>query len=297
MRALWERWQRFWFHEVDPRRLAMLRIGFALLALWTYLPMLTELDWMLGDPGSFSVDSRLEHWTDSRWGLYANPLWQIRDLAVIQGLFGLSLVALVCVGLGLGTRVAFPIAWILLASAMNRNPVWSDGSDAVLRVFGFYMLFMPLGRAWSVDAWIRERYGLFPKLKSPSKWPLRLFQIQVCVLYVKTGVIKATQPIWRDGDAVWHAMSAEPYWRFDASWFFQQEWFWWFTVAATYGTLVFEIGYPLMFLRRARTWMLLAGLALHLGIFVFLSLGGFSEAILWTYLAFWVPAFMRRDRR
>ena len=32
------------------------------------------------------------------------------------------------------------------------------------------------------------------------------------------------------------------------------------------------------------------------GIFTFLSLGGFSEAILWTYLAFWTPAFMRRSK-
>jgi hypothetical protein len=291
MKRAWAAWLGWWFDGVDPRRLAMLRIGYALLALWAYVPMLDELDWLLGDPGTFSVDSRLEHWSDARWNVYANPLWQVRDLAVIQGIFTLGLVSLVCVGLGLGTRVTFPLAWVLLLSAANRNPVWADGSDAMLRVFGFYMLFMPLGRAWSLDALIFKR-----ERPRPSKWPLRLFQIQVAILYVKTGTIKILEERWREGEAVWHALSAQTYWRFDASWFFQQRWFEWFTNAATYGTLVFELGFPLMFFRRLRPAMLVAGLGLHIGIFIFLSLGGFSEAILWTYLAFWVPAFLRKPK-
>jgi hypothetical protein len=155
------------------------------------------------------------------------------------------------------------------------------------------MLFMPMGRAWSVDAWIAQTKGW--TLPAAPKWPLRLFQIQVCILYVKTGYIKAVQERWQSGEAVWHAMNNQVYWRFQLADVLSLRVMEWFCVAATYGTLVFELGFPLVFLRRARPWVLLIGLGLHLGIWFFLNLGGFSEAILWTYLAFWVPALMRGD--
>ena len=289
----WQGWQKWCFGAVDPRRLAMLRIGWALLALWCYLPMADDLDWMLADSGTYSNASRIEDWSMARWNVYANPLWQVTDFSLVQAIFVAGLGLLVLVLFGVGTRITFPLAWIILLSAANRNPVWSDGSDAILRVFGFYMLFMPMGRAWSVDAWIAKAKGW--TLPAAPKWPLRLFQIQVCILYVKTGYIKAVQERWQSGEAVWHAMNNQVYWRFQLADVLSLHVMEWFCVAATYGTLVFELGFPLVFLRRARPWVLLGGLGLHLGIWFFLNLGGFSEAILWTYLAFWVPALMRGD--
>lgn len=292
LKSAWSSWERWWFGPTDPRRMALLRIGWALLALWCYVPMFSELDWMLTDAGTYSVQARLDNWSPARWNLYANPLWQVGSLEGVQLIFGTGLLMVALAGAGVFTRVTFPLAWLIILSAANRNPVWSDGSDAILRVFGFYMLFMPLGRSWSFDAWLRVRRGKAdPGL--PSKWALRLFQLQAAVLYVKTGLIKVVQERWQSGEAVWHALSAQVYWRFQMEDVLATRAMEWFSIAATYGTLVFELGWPLIFFRRLRWPMIVGGLGLHLGIWVFLNLGGFSEAILWCYLAFVVPAAWR----
>ena len=291
LRLLWRAWDRWWFDTCDPRVLASLRISWGLLLLWLYAPMWGELEWMFAEGGTYPMEARDADMQGYRVSLYS--LLDLTTLGEVQALFGFTLLVFVLVTVGLGSRVVVPLAWLLVISMINRNAVWTDGSDAMMRVFGFYLMLMPTGRTWSLDALIRRRAGWKP-LPPPSTWALRLFQLQVCVLYVKTGVIKALDSRWQDGVAVFHALSNAAYWRFPMEEFLQSEAFHWWTVAATYGTLVFEILFPLVFLRRLRRWWLLAGVCLHMGIFVFLNIGGFSEAILWTYLAFLV--FPERPR-
>ena len=291
LRLLWDAWDRWWFSACDPRVLASMRIGWGLLLLWLYAPMWGELEWMFTEQGTYPLDARDADMEVYRWSAYS--ALGLETLGEVRLLFGATLLVFFLVTIGLGSRVVVPLAWIAILSMINRNAVWTDGSDAMMRVFGFYMMLMPTGRAWSVDALIRSRRK-GPVPPPPSSWPLRLFQLQVCVLYVKTGVVKALDSRWQDGVAVFHALSNASYHRFPMDEFLAAPAFHWWTTAATYGTLVFEILFPLVFLRRLRRWWLLAGVCLHMGIFVFLNIGGFSEAILWTYLAFLV--FPERPR-
>lgn len=291
LRLLWRGWDRWWFSTCDPRVLAALRISWGLLLLWLYAPMWGELEWMFTEAGTYPMAARDADMEWYRVSVYS--LFGAESLGEAQLIFGATLLVFTLVLLGLGSRVVVPLAWVLILSMINRNAVWTDGSDAMMRVFGFYLMFMPTSQVWSLDALIRKRLGKKP-LPDPSIWALRLFQLQVCILYVKTGVVKALDSRWQDGVAVFHSLSNAAYWRFPMDEFLQLEFFHWWATAATYGTLVFEIGFPLVFIRRLRRWWLLAGVGLHMGIFVFLNIGGFSEAILWTYVAFLV--FPERPR-
>lgn len=277
MTAAWNRW---WFAPADPRVYALLRIGYGLLGLWLYVPMWDEVPALLGDGGVYPLAQRDADYGPERVSVYATPWWSIGGDAAVQAVYAGMLLAFAGCVFGVASRVSLAVAWLGVVSMLNRNAVWTDGSDVLLRVFGFYLLLAPVGRAWSVDARLRPASGPVPG------WPLRLFQLQVCILYVRTGVVKALDGRWQDGVAVWHALHTSYFWRFPMEGFLASDLFQAWTVFATYATLVFEIGFPLVLVAALRRWVLGAGLALHLGIAAFMALGGFSEAILWTYLAF-----------
>jgi hypothetical protein len=153
-----------------------------------------------------------------------------------------------------------------------------------MRVFGFYLMFMDTGAAWSLDArWRRARR------EEVSGWALRMFQVNVCLLYLTTGLSKLSTTGWQEGWALFHAFQSSLYWRVDMDpWVAMgafQDFAWW----GNWFTLAFEIGFPVVLWDRARGWVLAAGVALHVSVFATMNLGAFSEAILWTYLAFLAP--------
>ena len=281
MERAWEAWDGWWFSEVDLRNVALLRIGFGLLALWMYLPMWGDLSWALADSGVFPLVDRNAAYGPHRISLFANPWFQVGDLVTIQWLFAGFLGVLVLVVLGVFSRVTVLVAWLFIVSMANRAAVWTDGSDVVLKIFGFYLLFMPTGRVWSVDA---VRRGGVPL--PASAWALRLFQLQVCILYVKTGLVKFFNSQWQAGDAVFQSISTEYFWRFRMEWLLSSSLFQWVCEVMTWATLAFEIGFPLVFFRRLRHPMLIFGVFLHVGVVLLMNLGAFTESILWTYLAF-----------
>jgi len=269
--SLTERWDRWWFAEADPRNLALLRIGYGLLCLWTVFVIWPDRQALLGDPGVLPLELRNYGWhRPSLFALVEDPT----ALLVVFVLAALLLSA------GVFSRFSMLICWVFVVSVGHRNGMWTDGSDAVMRVFGAYMLLMPLGQVWSVDSLWRRGVDFV------LGWPLRLFQLNLCLVYVKTGLVKAPNPTWADGTAVFYSLASPSYWRFPMEELLTSPVVHWVSTLMSYGTLVIELGFPLVLLRRCRRWVLLAGLGLHLGIFAFMRLGAFSEAILWAYLAF-----------
>ncbi|MCP4809152.1 MAG: hypothetical protein GY913_12940 [Proteobacteria bacterium] len=115
---------------------------------------------------------------------------------------------------------------------------------------------------------------------------LRLFQLNVALVYVATGALKALEAPWWDGTAVWRSLGSEHYWRFDLSGLLAHPWTFPLTKLATWATLAWELAFPLVFWKRLRPYMLLGGVALHAGIVVCLNIGPFSEVMIWSYLAF-----------
>lgn len=286
MRALISAWDQFWFAPLDPRVPAALRIGYGLLGLWSYAALWPTLAWSLADGG---LGLGVGKSGPDVVNLLANPLWSITTLGEVQAAFLVWMACFVALVLGVGGRLPMLGAWLGIVTLGERNPLLIDGSDGVLRVLGLWMLFLPLNAVWSVG-----RPDPNAATVEHTRWPLRMMQLQVCIIYVKTGLIKALYPSWQEGTAVFYAMASPKYWRFPMEEILANPAFQGFTVLATYATLVFELGFPLVFVPRLRRLWLTLGLGLHLGVFAFLSLGAFSEVILWSYLAFVVFPPSRR---
>ena len=110
----------------------------------------------------------------------------------------------------------------------------------------------------------------------------------MCLIYFYSGVTKFSGQLWRDGSALYYALSYNVVQRLPmdvlpASLLGA-------ATVATYGTLVFELAFPgLVAWRRTRAWALLGGVALHIGVWFTLEVGPFSWVMIATYIAFIAP--------
>lgn len=277
-----KRWNAFWWDDADTRVLAMLRIGWALVCLRALLPLWPELEFLFTDAGMLPLESRASFYGSTKWTLFSFA----SSIDEVQLLFGGILGLFVMTGLGLGTRVVMPLAWIGLVSLYNRNGSFAAGSDVVLRVLGFYLLFLPTSRMWSLDKLIAGKLGWGMPTQAPPKLMLRLFQLNVCLIYCSTALVKGLEAPWIEGTAVYRSLATEHYWRFDLTPILAHPWTMPISMAVTWVTLAWEGLFPLVFWKKVTHWVLLMGVALHLGIVACLNIGPFSEVMMWSYLAF-----------
>jgi hypothetical protein len=114
-----------------------------------------------------------------------------------------------------------------------------------------------------------------------------VLQLQLCVIYLTTGLHKVLGDMWLDGSALFYVLNdvSTTRWSF-ASLPLPYA----LTRVMTYGALGFELTFPLSVLwSRARTFTLAAGVLFHLGIHAMLQVGWFSFYMLALYVA-WVDA-------
>jgi hypothetical protein len=229
--------------------------------------------------------------------------WGARPSSVYL-LFGLFVAAVAALTVGLWTRLAALAALLLANTFHNRVPEVLNGGDALFRNGLYFLVLAPAGAAWSVDGWLRRRRavrraraaGLPPPEPAPvwiAPWSVRLMQIQLCMMYLFTGLAKLGDAKrvgwwysgdWVDGQAMYWVLNdiAICRWPFAAlplpllvcrllSW----------------GTLLFELGFVFFVLfTPLRRWLLLAGVGLHLGILAVMEVGWFSQVTLCWYVLF-----------
>jgi hypothetical protein len=113
-------------------------------------------------------------------------------------------------------------------------------------------------------------------------------QIQLSILYLAGLWVKLQGTTWNDGTAVSYAMRISDLTRFPLPGFMIHSAL--LSNLMTYGTLAIEFSVPiLVWNRRLRPWVMLAGVSLHLGIEYSIRVGFFSLAMLTLYLSFLDP--------
>jgi len=203
--------------------------------------------------------------------------------------------------IGWKTRIANVLVWFLTIAFINRNPNIKNFGDSLLSVSLFLMMLSPSGRALSVDAWLRRRKlarlvqaeAVLQPATTPA-WPVRLIQIQLCMIYLSTGLAKlSANPLfghewgtWWKGTSIWYVMNdctrvRRAFAEYPAPF--------WITLVATYASVWFETLFPLLVLCRwTRRWTLWVGVLFHIGIWLTIEVGWFSFYTLCMY-AVWIP--------
>ncbi len=281
-------WARFWHEPVRAERVALMRILLALALLtdqlFQLLPNLQEFYGATGvAPEGLHDAYQLRHW---HWTVL---LFNTDQMAIVATLFALWVAATALLLVGWHSRLMSVLVWFLTLCFINRNPNITNGGDDALQVGLFLLMLGPSGYALSVDAWQARRAGKpLPDVTPP--WPVRVLQIQLCMIYLTTGLVKLEgtgflEGTWWDGTSVHYVLNYVTMSRWSYA---QLPVPLWITAVLTYTSVWWETLFPLLVLNRwTRTPALLFGLLFHLGIWLTIEVGWFSF-YMFPFYAVWV---------
>ena len=280
-RAAGNGWSRFWFDSRSDSELPMLavfRISFSAVMLFSYFSRTFDLEFFYAEDGILPSAYRV---TVELFRFRPTPLDGVNSLLLLQGLHAFFLFCLFCLMLGLFTRWSAVTSYVLHMIFLNRNMAVQFGVDTIGTFFLLYLCFAQSGARLSIDAFVRPRKRAQTTL---SHVMMRLMQIQVCVIYGFSGMEKLKGTRWWDGSAFWDILSAGNLQRWDMSFVANMP-----VVIATvaYAVLLWEVYFPvLVWVPRLRLPMLAFGVAMHLGIFVFMNLPSFGFLMIANYILF-----------
>ena len=189
------------------------------------------------------------------------------------------------------------LALAVVVSYANRAPLAMFGLDQINVMLTLYLCLGPCGAALSVDRWLARRRGesAAPTPHAAARLSLRLVQCHMCVIYFWAGVSKLQGVSWWTGDAVWRAAANYEYQQLPLTWLAYAPWLF---QLATVSVWIWEIAFPFLVWRpKLRAPMLLVGVAMHIGIGMFLGMWTFGLVMTFAYVAFLPPEFVHRCLR
>jgi Vitamin K-dependent gamma-carboxylase len=200
---------------------------------------------------------------------------------------------IVLLGLGVFSRfqAAFCFFWTCMFRHHN-NLIWDD-EDTVFKQLAFYLVFFPLDNytIWTV---------LYPDTSKPTKswpmWPFRLMQIQMCLIYMSTGLLKWKGSDWLDGSALWYVVHLDDLYGnlFNPHWMFGYH-----SVLKilTWQTLVVEVGIPIfLWFDSTRSVSLIVALLFHLGLDLSMNLNFFHWIMPVGWLSFYIQPVKEAEK-
>lgn len=271
-RALFQRLFVFFAAPTDGSGAAVFRIAYGLLAVgvawWTAL---NAERWFSNDGVMVARGSALKN---TLYRFAPNVGW-MPTLHVVLLAVGAAMLVI-----GLFPRIGAFVVFVAHTSLQHRTPQVLNSGDRLFAILAFLSLTMPLAHRASIHSWWRRRRG---RVAPPaSMWGQRLVQIQIAYVYASSAFSKMHNGRWLQGRALRDVLASPVF----AEW---PTWlgFWPLIYAMTWGTLVFELGFPsLVWFRKLRPWFLLAGVGFHLGIDLLMIIPIFSYVMIVSYGAF-----------
>jgi hypothetical protein len=235
--------------RIDLRSLAAFRIAIALVLIWDLAVRSRDLEAHYSDAGVLPRTVLFDNI------LALRPYFSIHILfgstAFQALLFCIAALAATALIVGWRSRAAAAACWFLTCSLHARNPLVLHGGDDILRLLLFWAMFLPLGGRWSVDRTRASEVDIEDEFI--CSWASAGLLLQLCFMYLFSGLLKS-HPSWRhDGTAVYLALSIDqfatplgrallPYHGL--------------LIAGTFATLALEIGgpYAALFSYRSPAW-------------------------------------------
>jgi hypothetical protein len=296
--ALWTAvagWQRFFHEPCDARICAAVRIGFATLVLVQLAVLTPDVERFFTDAGYLPLETSRETASPFAWSLF----WLVpNSTAAVQVCFVVAALQTAMLLLGCASRINAFCVFLWVISIQVRNPLLLDGEDTVMRMLAFFLIWMPIGRAWSIDAaigaWWRNRHETADALRRPADysapgWGLRLLQIEMAGMLLSAGLEKLAGDSWLNGTAIYYVSRLDDFFgRFPVpAWLFDQPW----PVAIlTWSVVAVEMACPiLLWFRETRRWALGFIVVFHLGNEWTMHLFLFHWLMLCGWLSFVTP--------
>ncbi len=183
------RWDEVLEWSGSVRAVAVMRIALGPITLLHLRPFLADaLDGVSYD--------------DHFWEPFVPWLPQLPD-GVWFGLLWVGAAAAVLMTIGLWTRLATATAFTVVAVNLLLSQTHFRHNRAFLAILLGGMALLSSGRVLSLDAWWRRR-RLRPTLPDVAPlWPLWLLRVQVCLVYLASGISKLVDRDWFGGLVLW----------------------------------------------------------------------------------------------
>lgn len=261
------------------RALVLWRVLTGCTILSQLLATLPQRHFLLGPNGVYPPDAARE---SAMFGVYS---WVQTDFG-FELLFFATMAATVVWTLGLLAPLSTVVVLVLWRSTIDRLPALGDGGDNLAHLLLIYALLCNLGgvkaERWCarLPQWARDIRAMLHNTGLIAMW------MQVCIVYFIAGAAKLHGEAWRNGTALYYALSTEQFTLpgvvdplLDAPALL--------TVLA-YATIVFQVGFPFMVSlnRNARRLALLVALSFHLGIATVMGLTSFAFLMIAADLTF-----------
>jgi len=188
---------------IDPRSLTAFRIGLGALLLADLAYRSLDFQAHYTELGILPRALYLDYFANVEiaWSLHL----VLGNTTYTALLFFAQAIAALALVLGVHTRTAISISWLLLVSLHNRQPLVVSGSDMILRLMLFWSLFLPLAGPPSLDQRRAEPMQARIEL-SPASVALL---VQVGLIYAFSLIHKLMDPAWTQRIAVQSAMQVE----------------------------------------------------------------------------------------
>jgi len=276
---------------VSSKPLAIFRIlmaAFALVQAFLWYP-----DWhaFFGEAGwiqweiseALNEDWRIHmhdvHLVFQHLGFSANQTVEMWFWIYVVCTFGLLL--------GWYTRIWAFLAWACHYVMMASMTTFVYGVDIFLHISLFYMILMPVNKAFSLDL---KQGRASPITTWADALSLRVLQFHLCLVYLSSGFEKMLIKEWWDGNVLWRSLVQPDFRQFDLIFLVDMPWL---VMLLSWFTMIVETFYfAAMWTPKVRLFWLGGIAALHLGIGMFLGLWMFGIImILLSVSAFGVDAW------
>jgi len=289
LRSFFNSWNEFFFKPQSPIPVCLFRIFFGVIVLANLLMLRPEWLMWYGPHAFMSLDTMHQ--------LSRNPGMSLLELLpqtafAMNVFFWVFLLCTVSLTIGFMSRFSAVAVYLCLGSIQLRNWYILNSGDTLMLVSCFFLMFSPLGAAYSVDRWLRVRRGrLEPAMPLCAPWAQRMLQFQTAVVYFATFYWKSMGILWMNGTAVYYALRLEDMHRFPIPPLHSLA----LIKTLTWMTLVIEFALGvLVWFKELRYPVLLAGLCLHLGIEYAMNIPLFEWMIVATYVNFIYPEDLSR---
>jgi len=267
---------RFFLAETEGYPAALLRVLMGLFALWKGYAAWINLDRFFTEGGilPWRHVQNSEHQIFSILALAPESRPFVVAVVAAHLAFGLTLL------IGLWPRVSALVVYLCAVALMHRNPFIDNRGDHLFVLVVGLCALMPIGRVWSVQAWLAARRGLITPLR--TMWSQRLLALQVSYIYLYAFGVKFRASGWHDGSAIYHTFASPGLveWPMEIKSKVILLALSWFTI----GT---EMLFPILVWNRTlRPYCLVAGILFHAGIEITMRIPVFSTMMMITYASY-----------
>lgn len=278
-------WNNFFHQRTDASTLCLFRVLLGFFLFLNGISLVEDFDaWFgVGSNSLLPLADSFELYSDFRINIYKilspteSTAWVILMTYIVSSLTFMA---------GFKTRLSSIVCFILLVSIQNRNYTILNSGDTIMRCMMFMMIFAPCHVKYSIDAWLKEKSGT-PYSVDISLLTVRLLQLQFTLVYLATTLFKLRGYDWVDGTAIYYTSRLVNFQRVVIPVIFDYPSL---VKSITWGALFIEFAMgTLIWVKEWRKWVLVAGLLLHLGIEVSMSIGFFEWVMISAYVLFLEP--------